>query len=134
VSIWQEIKLVFTNGFMHLPAILKMKYYVNRKFGKVAFSRANVLKRDKYICQYCQKSMTSLEAEVDHIVPRKHGGKSTFENCVAACRPCNGKKGSRRLEDTDLKLIRQPTIPNGQLHYVAKADGWHETWSNFLNA
>lgn len=132
VSVWQEIKLKFTNGFMQLPAILKMKYYVHRKFGKVVFSRLNVLKRDKYHCQYCQKSMTASEAEIDHVLPKRLGGKSSFENCVAACRGCNGRKGSRKLEDTELKLIRQPTAPVGALHYVSRADGWHETWENFL--
>lgn len=45
-------------------------------------------------CYFCQCVLTIEEATVDHLVPRSKGGKTNKANCVAACKPCNNKKGS----------------------------------------
>ena len=42
---------------------------------------------------YCGHSANGLP--VDHVVPRRPGGDSTWENIVASCAPCNRKKGNR---------------------------------------
>lgn len=34
--------------------------------------------------------------EMDHAVPEFHGGSSTADNIVLACRPCNRSKGAKR--------------------------------------
>jgi len=69
-------------------------------------TRANILLRDEETCQYCGKH--SRELTLDHIIPRSKGGQSTWENLVACCRACNGRKGSRSLKDVGMHLIRQP--------------------------
>ena len=33
--------------------------------------------------------------ELDHVLPRKHGGKDTADNLQLCCGPCNGDKGAR---------------------------------------
>lgn len=53
--------------------------------------RLRVLKRDDYICQYCNQDAT----EVDHVIPRAKGGGHDMENLVACCKRCNGLKGAR---------------------------------------
>lgn len=129
---WQDIIFGYATGFMYLPAVLKMKYYVHKALSKIAYSRENVLKRDQYQCQYCSKFMKSSIAEIDHVVPRKLGGQSSFENCVAACHTCNSRKGSKPLVESGLKLLRQPFVPHEYLHFVSREDGWHETWDNYV--
>lgn len=69
-------------------------------------TRANILLRDEDTCQYCGKH--SRELTLDHVVPRSRGGQSTWENLVASCRACNGKKGSRLLKEANMRLLRQP--------------------------
>jgi hypothetical protein len=69
-------------------------------------TRANILLRDEDTCQYCGKRQRELT--LDHIVPRSKGGQSTWENLVACCRACNGRKGNRLLKDVGMRLIRQP--------------------------
>ncbi|HUY76840.1 MAG TPA: HNH endonuclease, partial [Ktedonobacterales bacterium] len=56
-------------------------------------TRANILLRDEETCQYCGKHLRELT--LDHVIPRSRGGQSTWENLVACCRACNGRKGSR---------------------------------------
>jgi hypothetical protein len=69
-------------------------------------TRANILLRDEETCQYCGKH--SRELTLDHVIPRSRGGQSTWENLVACCRACNGKKGSRLLKDVGMHLLKQP--------------------------
>lgn len=69
-------------------------------------TRANILLRDQETCQYCGKHMRELT--LDHILPRSRGGQSTWENLVACCRACNGRKGNRLLKEVNMHLIRPP--------------------------
>ena len=69
-------------------------------------TRANILLRDEETCQYCGKHMRELT--LDHVLPRSRGGQSTWENLVACCRACNGRKGNRLPKEVGMHLIRQP--------------------------
>ena len=39
---------------------------------------------------------------IDHVVPKSRGGKSTFENCVTSCKPCNHRKGHRSCQEVKM--------------------------------
>jgi 5-methylcytosine-specific restriction endonuclease McrA len=69
-------------------------------------TRANIMLRDEETCQYCGKR--SRDLTLDHVLPRSRGGQSTWENLVACCRACNGRKGNRLLKDAGMRLIKQP--------------------------
>ena len=69
-------------------------------------TRANIMLRDEESCQYCGKR--SRDLTLDHVFPRSRGGQGTWENLVACCKSCNGKKGNRLLKDANMHLIRQP--------------------------
>jgi 5-methylcytosine-specific restriction endonuclease McrA len=69
-------------------------------------TRSNILLRDEDTCQYCGKRTRDLT--LDHIIPRSRGGQSTWENLVASCRACNGKKGNRLPKEVNMHLLRQP--------------------------
>lgn len=40
-------------------------------------------------------SWVSFGHELDHVVPEFHGGPTTAENIVLACRPCNRRKHTK---------------------------------------
>ena len=88
------------------PVIVQL--LANVRVPRVALrpTRANILLRDDETCQYCGKR--SRDLTLDHIIPRSRGGQSTWENLVACCRACNGRKGSRSLKDVGMHLIRPP--------------------------
>jgi 5-methylcytosine-specific restriction endonuclease McrA len=44
--------------------------------------------------------------------PRSKGGKTTWNNVVVACHPCNRKKGNRSLERINMRLARKPKRPS----------------------
>jgi 5-methylcytosine-specific restriction endonuclease McrA len=54
--------------------------------------------RDKFKCVYCGGGEIDGRFTIDHVLPKALGGKSSFENCVTACKPCNNKKGHKSCE------------------------------------
>jgi ATP adenylyltransferase len=67
--------------------------------------RYEVLKRAGYRCELCGISADKRAIEVDHIVPRKFGGRDDLTNLQALCFKCNANKGAR--DDTDFRVIRE---------------------------
>lgn len=100
-------KLRSAGGFaMPLPSIIRMLYFVKRKPKGVALTKRNVLLRDDYKCGYCGRNGDRDTMTVDHVLPRAAGGKSTWENLVAACTACNGRKRDRTPEQAGMPLRR----------------------------
>lgn len=56
--------------------------------------RFSVLLRDGSTCQYCGRSAPWVRLEVDHVVPRSHGGSDHIDNLVTACFDCNRGKAN----------------------------------------
>jgi ATP adenylyltransferase len=67
--------------------------------------RYEVLKRAGFRCELCGVSADERAIEVDHIVPRKHGGEDDLTNLQALCFKCNANKGAR--DDEDFRVIRE---------------------------
>lgn len=68
--------------------------------------RFEVLKRDKFTCQYCGREAPDVTLEIDHIVPVSKGGDNSITNLVTSCRDCNRGKSNRELSD-DTAVRRQ---------------------------
>jgi len=58
--------------------------------------RARVAERASRRCEYCliHEEDTGFPHQVDHVLSRKHGGSSSFDNLAYACMICNRYKGS----------------------------------------
>jgi 5-methylcytosine-specific restriction endonuclease McrA len=84
-----------------VPSIVIMVKQV--KWGKhLKYSRNNVYLRDDYTCQLritnrCKDAKgkgKAVDLTLDHVVPKSMGGKTTWLNVCAACKPCNSEKGN----------------------------------------
>jgi ATP adenylyltransferase len=67
--------------------------------------RYEVLKRAGFRCELCGISADERAIEVDHIIPRKFGGKDDLTNLQALCFKCNANKGAR--DDKDFRAVRE---------------------------
>ena len=104
-------KSIKTNTYEWVfPSVVAMKQYVHIGH-KVAFTRDNIWIRDHGQCAYCRINLKVSEFTFDHVIPRKLGGDTTWENIVCACQPCNSKKADMRLQDSGLKLGFKPHKP-----------------------
>jgi len=96
-----------------LPSVVRLKRYV-RVVQRITFARCtrkNVLLRDRHQCQYCGVQCRPGTITIDHVVPRSRGGRTVWENVVAACHTCNRRKGDLNVERSGLKLMRAPRRP-----------------------
>jgi 5-methylcytosine-specific restriction endonuclease McrA len=94
-----------------MPAVVRLKRQPQPIKRSVKFSRANVFARDGHRCQYCGSPKRVGELNYDHVVPRHRGGRTTWENIVSSCYPCNSRKANRTPEQAGMKLRRAPYAP-----------------------
>ena len=96
VVLWHENWTIRSaNWETNVPSVLILREYMKPKT-TVRFSRSSVFIRDEGQCQYCGTKLTSKTATLDHVVPSSKGGKTTWDNTVIACGPCNSAKGDKQ--------------------------------------
>ena len=120
---------------MRLPSVIALKTYIPL-LRRPAFTRFNVFLRDRFECQYCAALAPTAELTFDHVVPRSHGGRTTWDNVVTACSKCNLRKGSKLSAVSGLRLRRRPEEPsNHRLQQNGRAfppNYLHDSWRDYL--
>jgi 5-methylcytosine-specific restriction endonuclease McrA len=97
-------------GVFPMPRVVRLVRYVVTRWrfnSGPAWSRPGVLRRDGHRCAYCAGAATT----VDHVLPRSRGGRNTWSNTVAACYPCNQRKGDRTPAEAGMRLLIDPAVP-----------------------
>ena len=105
-KVWQ---MRSPNRILDIPEHIRLLVSGSDRIWKTPpVNRREVLKRDRYTCQYCggQKQLT-----LDHVIPKSWGGQHSWDNVVTACSPCNTSKGARSPELAKMKLARKPKAP-----------------------
>ena len=117
---------------MRLPSVVSLKTYI-KPSRHPAFTRFNVFLRDRFTCQYCGERE---DLTFDHVVPRSKGGTTTWENVVAACSPCNLRKGDKLCREADMHPAAMPFAPSiNDLHRNGRAfppNYLHDSWMDYL--
>jgi len=96
---------------IRIPRIIVLLFFDRLPNKEVKFTRNNLFERDKNTCQYCGIKFERKDLNIDHVVPRQRGGRTTWTNVVCSCVPCNRRKGSRTPEEARMHLIRLPRKP-----------------------
>lgn len=96
---------------IRVPRVILLQVYDRIPKTKVRFSRLNIYARDNNTCQYCGQQLPRAQLNLDHVLPRAHGGRTTWENVVCCCVPCNLRKGARLPEAAGMRLLRRPSRP-----------------------
>lgn len=115
------------------PSVIRLINLIKRPRPRVKLTRKEIFIRDGYTCQYCGVRTSHLT--IDHVIPRSRGGSHTWDNVVAACQPCNHRKGGKSVAEARMALLQQPHEPRAGRYYTVerRLDGsLHETWCKFL--
>ncbi len=117
---------------MRIPSVVSLKTYI-KPARNPAFTRFNVFLRDRFECQYCGEGD---DLTFDHVVPRSKGGRTTWDNVVTACAPCNLLKGGKLARSSGMHPMTPPHKPsvaelqnNGRMfppNYL------HHSWADYL--
>ena len=116
-----------------LPSVIVLKNYVVPT-KTVPFTRATLFLRDEFTCQYC--GYKGKDLTFDHVVPKSRGGKTRWDNVVAACQSCNLRKAAKTTSQAGFKLKKVPTKPSPEvlLNKGKKfpPNDMHKSWNDFL--
>ena len=116
------------------PCVIRLIRYVRipRDVHRRKITRKAVLARDAYTCQYCGHEASGLT--VDHVIPRSRGGQSVWENIVAACAPCNRRKGNRMPREASMVPASRPRPPGPTVFIRIAAPRVPVAWEPYLVA
>ncbi len=122
------------SGSIRAPRVIVLRGYDRVPRRHVRYSRLNIFARDGFTCQYCGTRPHRSKLNLDHVVPRALGGRTTWENVVCSCIECNRRKGGRTPAQARLRLKRRPVKPTWTpmlTHIGTKIR--HDEWRPFLH-
>jgi len=127
------------SGAWPVPAVVRLRRYINVPRRGARWSRKGVLQRDGYRCIYCGvqvgeeragRTLTKADFSVDHIIPRSKGGRSTWGNTACACAFCNRRKGGRTPHEAGMRLLWEPKTP--RTSYLVVSGEVPASWKFYL--
>ncbi len=135
---WRRLEVAgeavgMVNGRIRVPRVIVLPGFDRIPKRHVRYSRVNVFARDKFTCQYCGSSPPRSQLNLDHVIPRSLGGRTTWENVVCSCVDCNRRKGGRTPQQARLRLQRSPSKPRWTplMHLIVSSVRYRE-WRPFL--
>lgn len=122
------------SGPILVPRVILLVAFDRVPRRHVRFSRINIYARDGFTCQYCGVRHPKSDLNLDHVVPRSLGGRSTWDNVVCSCVECNRRKGGRTPAQAGLLLRRPPVRPRWTpLVNLMFSSVRYNEWRPFLN-
>ena len=114
---------------LEIPLVVRLRYMVKApRQRRAVLSRRAVFARDDDECQYCGGHADSI----DHVIPRSRGGSHSWENLVAACKPCNLAKRDRTPEEAGMLLKRPTVAPKSPAWVVVGVSRMPSAWRAYL--
>lgn len=117
------------------PAVIILSTDVRYRKQRRKFSRRGVYVRDDHKCQYCGRAFPASELTLDHVIPASHGGRTSWDNLVAACLPCNQRKRDRTPAQAGMDILNWPAPPTfatfAQAHDLTHVP---EEWAPYIEA
>jgi 5-methylcytosine-specific restriction endonuclease McrA len=104
-------KIKTVTGFIKIPTVIVLNYYDKIPKQTIKFTQKSLWERDNFTCQYTGKKVTRTNGNIDHVIPKSQGGKTSWENCVIAHKEINALKADRTPEQAGLKLLKKPSAP-----------------------
>ena len=123
-----------SRGPICIPRVILLVRFDRVPKRHVRYSRVNIFSRDKFTCQYCGVKPHRSELNLDHVIPRSLGGRTTWENVVCCCVDCNRRKGGRTPTQARLRLMRRPVKPRWtpMMNHIG-SNVHYEEWRPFLH-
>ena len=130
----KDRKIKTVRGYIKIPSIIVLNYYDKIPRQTIKFTQKSLWERDNFTCQYTGKKVNKTNGNIDHIIPKAQGGKTSWENCVIAHKEINAIKADRTPEQAGLKLLKKPSAPKLMpVSFYIRNKEDIEDWNLFLN-
>jgi 5-methylcytosine-specific restriction endonuclease McrA len=113
------------------PIVIRLVNYVHVPYERftVPLSRRTLINRDNHTCQFCGDTAGPLT--IDHVIPKSRGGATSWENCVAACLPCNHRKANRTPDEAHMRLRNVPRRPSDPFSILFDRARHNDVWERY---
>lgn len=118
-------------GWIAIPKVIVLNHYDRLPQRNIRFSRTHVFMRDQYTCQYCANEFPKIKLNLDHVLPKSRGGRTSWDNLVTSCHDCNRTKADRTPQEAKMPLLKKPRKPAGTFGLI-NLKQVHASWSPFL--
>ena len=98
-------------GPVRVPTVIIAVNYAKVPLRRPRFGPRGIWERDGGFCQYTGRKLAPKEGNIDHVVPRSRGGKTSWDNCVLAHKEVNSRKADRLPHEVGLRLRTRPSAP-----------------------
>jgi 5-methylcytosine-specific restriction endonuclease McrA len=98
-------------GPVRVPTVIVALNYAKVPLRRPRFGVRGIWERDGGVCQYTGRKLAAHEGNIDHVVPRSRGGRTSWENCVLAHREINSRKADQLPHEAGLHLRARPSAP-----------------------
>jgi 5-methylcytosine-specific restriction endonuclease McrA len=119
---------------LRVPKIIVLSIYDKIPSKEVTFSRRNVFWRDQFTCQYCHRAFAESDLNLDHVIPRQKGGKTSWDNIVTSCVKCNTRKGSKLPHEANMYPRTKPVAPRWKPDFGIREKHQEASWATFVGA
>ena len=134
-----DLSIKTVKGSIRVPGVIVSQTFSDTVFRDAKFSNENVIKRDRFTCQfancpYCgNKVLERNELNIDHLIPSSRGGANDWMNTVASCIKANSVKDNKTLKEAGFKLLRQPFKPSPEImSTIGSSEVKHIDWELFI--
>jgi 5-methylcytosine-specific restriction endonuclease McrA len=127
------------SSILHIPAVIRLRRFINVPRRRARWSRRGVLRRDRYTCAYCGiqpgeiqggRRLARRDFTLDHVLPVSRGGRNTWGNTICACRACNQRKANRTPHEAAMTLAWEPKTP--RVSYLVISGEIPAAWKFYL--
>ncbi|MGA8659847.1 MAG: HNH endonuclease [Chthoniobacterales bacterium] len=129
----EDFSVRTVRGPIRVPTVLVLARYSKVPRRRPKLSGKGIWVRDGGRCQYTGRTLGPHEGNIDHIIPRSRGGRTSWENCVLADKRVNSLKGNRLPEEVGLELRKTPEQPRELpvTYFIRNAHNVRD-WDHFL--
>lgn len=106
-----DARVMTPRGPVRAPTVIVLGTYAKVPKKRPHLSARAIRERDGHRCQYTGALLARDEGNIDHVVPRSRGGRTSWDNCVLASKHINTRKANRLPEEAGLRLLRKPAVP-----------------------
>jgi 5-methylcytosine-specific restriction endonuclease McrA len=127
-----DVTISTTRADIILPEVIALSHYDKLPKKGMKLTKKNLFIRDSYTCQYTGDTVSTKNADIDHVIPKSRGGKTSWENLVVCSKNINRRKANKTPQEAGLRLLKKPTKPSPQVIFIDPRMDMPKSWKNFI--
>ena len=128
-----DITIQTSNTTVKVPEVIVLSKYDKVPKKGMKLTKRNIFIRDGFTCQYTGEKVSTKTADIDHVIPKSRGGKTSWDNLVVCSKKVNRKKADKTPQEAGLTLLKEPCKPPPQVIFIDPRMEVPESWKKFMS-